>query len=417
MTSYKGIHAIRIKWFNGEIIRTLQPPLSRQDIRFDTQKEEERIYDQHQNSFLLKSGCYGNRTIAEGFIIFPTEDELILAKGMSGRLVDVARIDHLADEKKYWFWSVYDDSKGYEPVLYISLTALKLDTKEMGGVENTISDTVDRSDWRAVFGSDLPILANIELPDATEMEMEYEPILETEDKIAEDGTLHRFFMFDEAGKCRIRKLYRIRTSALTKEHCLALEQLDGKADVIFQPHRDYELQFESTVSCFVFSQIDINCAEIEIEAGEEGATEADLRPNIESFNINNNAEESFAQSVELTSVCTNEPTHYMVSHDFNFTTADWIVYNNIVWYYLLTTGSNIIYFKVKNEFGESGVVSASIKWGGNEAISLTENVSIEFNVSESITFQDANEALSISDNVTPINTTVVENINIELIEV
>jgi hypothetical protein len=86
-----------------------------------------------------------------------------------------------------------------------------------------------------------------------------------------------------------------------------------------------------------------------------------LLPAVTSFKINNGAASTANGKVTLNNVATNSPTHYMASEDPNFVGASWQVYGTAPSFTLSPdSDTKTVYFKLKNGFSESSVVSDTI---------------------------------------------------------
>jgi hypothetical protein len=86
-----------------------------------------------------------------------------------------------------------------------------------------------------------------------------------------------------------------------------------------------------------------------------------LAPDVTSFKINSGAASTTNLVVKLNNVATNSPTHYMASEDAGFDGASWQTYGTAPSFILSSDiGTKTIYFKLKNGFGESSVVSDTI---------------------------------------------------------
>ncbi len=84
-------------------------------------------------------------------------------------------------------------------------------------------------------------------------------------------------------------------------------------------------------------------------------------PSIVDFSINDGAAESPGCIITLVNTCTEKPSHYMVSELPSFAGAVWFAYTPTTTLILSSgNGYKEVYFKVKNELGESQIVSASI---------------------------------------------------------
>jgi uncharacterized protein YcfL len=86
-----------------------------------------------------------------------------------------------------------------------------------------------------------------------------------------------------------------------------------------------------------------------------------LSPSISSFSINSGASTTTSQTVTLNNVCLNSPTQYMASESSSFSGATWQTYSTAPTFTLSSgNGVKTVYFKVKNSYGESSAVSATI---------------------------------------------------------
>ncbi len=86
-------------------------------------------------------------------------------------------------------------------------------------------------------------------------------------------------------------------------------------------------------------------------------------PEVVSFLINNGAEVTTTQTVVLNHSLNGSATHYQASEDPSFNGATWLIYNSAP-SFTLSAGSGIktVYFKVKNEAGESNVMQDQINY-------------------------------------------------------
>jgi len=87
-----------------------------------------------------------------------------------------------------------------------------------------------------------------------------------------------------------------------------------------------------------------------------------LPPVVTSFKINAGASSTLNYLVTLNSTATNLPTHYMASEASDFAGASWQTYSTAPKFTLSSvgTGARTVYFKTRNIFGESSVVSDTI---------------------------------------------------------
>ncbi|HRT22014.1 MAG TPA: hypothetical protein P5318_18005, partial [Candidatus Hydrogenedentes bacterium] len=66
-------------------------------------------------------------------------------------------------------------------------------------------------------------------------------------------------------------------------------------------------------------------------------------------------------TVALNSTCDYSPTHYMASENAGFAGASWSVYSTSPTFTLSAgAGTKTVYFKTKNEIGESSEISDTI---------------------------------------------------------
>ncbi len=101
-------------------------------------------------------------------------------------------------------------------------------------------------------------------------------------------------------------------------------------------------------------------AEGEGETPVEGEAEGEM-PLVTSFRLDGDAVSTPGPVVTLNNLATNNPVEYMASESSSFTGASWLPYSTAP--LLAFTGSAItrrVYFKVRNEMGESGVASDTI---------------------------------------------------------
>jgi hypothetical protein len=90
-----------------------------------------------------------------------------------------------------------------------------------------------------------------------------------------------------------------------------------------------------------------------------------LAPSVTSFKINVGAASTKNGRVTLNNTATNAPTHYMASEDSGFSGADWLSYSTAPKFNLSDgAGTKTVYFKVKNGFVESNVMSDTIVANG-----------------------------------------------------
>ncbi|MCE5242644.1 MAG: hypothetical protein ABFD98_01230 [Syntrophobacteraceae bacterium] len=115
-------------------------------------------------------------------------------------------------------------------------------------------------------------------------------------------------------------------------------------------------------------------------------------PSIQSFQINKGTTSTENQTVTLNNAATGNPTHYMASESASFKGASWQTYSTDPAFTLSPgNGTKKIYFKVKNDAGQSAVVSDTIKLGQKPSV---------------VTFQIANGAAVASTGSVRLNNTV-----------
>jgi len=96
-------------------------------------------------------------------------------------------------------------------------------------------------------------------------------------------------------------------------------------------------------------------------------------PVVTSFKVNGTAKSTVNAAVKLTNATKNSPTHYMASEDPGFA-AGWEIYSRAPVFALSAgSGEKTVYFKVKNRFDESPVVSDPISALGPEVTSFKIN--------------------------------------------
>ena len=87
-------------------------------------------------------------------------------------------------------------------------------------------------------------------------------------------------------------------------------------------------------------------------------------PEIMSFSINDDDDTTGTRTATLDNTCTNSPTHYMASESSDFSDASWQTYSTTPTFTLSSgAGTKEVYFKVKNDHGES-------EFGGYDTIQL-----------------------------------------------
>ncbi|MEW6196811.1 MAG: hypothetical protein AB1521_16815, partial [Bacteroidota bacterium] len=132
-------------------------------------------------------------------------------------------------------------------------------------------------------------------------------------------------------------------------------------------------------------------------------------PQVTSFSINNGAETTTNNIVVLNNTATNSPTQSMASEDPNLPDTVWSGYSPSPYFEINQSngyGLKVIYFKVKNQYGESNVASDNINYlpeppaitsflinNGSEH-TLSANVDLNFTVSSQVpvTYYRASES-------------------------
>jgi len=140
----------------------------------------------------------------------------------------------------------------------------------------------------------------------------------------------------------------------------------------------------------------------------------DGTPRILYYQINNGNIFSYMQEVELNNTCTNSPTHYRASRFIGFDDAVWTTYSTAPKFQLYSTGSNRIYFQVKNAIGESDVLYRDIGWHGFEEVIIADSfVKPIMTYDEIVVFSITDEDnQSISDSVVMQSPSISENVTI-----
>jgi len=93
-----------------------------------------------------------------------------------------------------------------------------------------------------------------------------------------------------------------------------------------------------------------------------GIAEAIL-PTVTTFQINNGAAVVRRRNVTLNNTCTENPTHYMASENSSFIGAVWNAYSTAPTFRLsLGYGDKTVYFKAKNDEGESPAIFDTIEF-------------------------------------------------------
>jgi cytochrome c oxidase assembly protein Cox11 len=97
-------------------------------------------------------------------------------------------------------------------------------------------------------------------------------------------------------------------------------------------------------------------------------------PIVTSFKIDNGAPSTGVRTVTLNNAASTKPTHYMASESSSFVGARWMFYSVQPKITLSPgAGTKTIYFKVKNNLGESPVVSDTITVAGPSVTSFLIN--------------------------------------------
>lgn len=85
-------------------------------------------------------------------------------------------------------------------------------------------------------------------------------------------------------------------------------------------------------------------------------------PSVTSFAINNGAASTTSRNVTLNNTCSGSPTHYAASENADFSGAYWQPYSTAPSFTLSAgNGTKRVYFIVKNDAGQSSVVSDTIE--------------------------------------------------------
>ena len=106
-------------------------------------------------------------------------------------------------------------------------------------------------------------------------------------------------------------------------------------------------------------------------------------PTVSIFNINNDASSTTSQTVTLNNVASNSPTQYMASENPSFSGATWQTYSTAPTFTLSPgNGAKMVYFKVKNSYGESAVVSDPITLSAQTSNIIFEENCNTFNQSK-----------------------------------
>lgn len=84
-------------------------------------------------------------------------------------------------------------------------------------------------------------------------------------------------------------------------------------------------------------------------------------PTVSSLLINNGDATATNRSVTLNNICTGNPAYYMASESSSFSGASWLSYSTAPTFSLSSgNGTKTVYFKVKNDAGESTVANDTI---------------------------------------------------------
>lgn len=108
----------------------------------------------------------------------------------------------------------------------------------------------------------------------------------------------------------------------------------------------------------------------------------ETKPSLVSFAIANGASAVTNRLVTLNNIANNNPTHYMASESPTFTNAKWSTYSSAPKFNLSKDyGTKTVYFKVKNNAGESNVMSDTINYvkslASGLALSPIDNMSLQ----------------------------------------
>ena len=130
-----------------------------------------------------------------------------------------------------------------------------------------------------------------------------------------------------------------------------------------------------------------------------------LPPVVTQFAINNGAQSTERRTVTLNSATENNPTHCIASENAGFSGATWQTYSAAPQFILSAgDGQKTVYFKTKNEVGESNVVS--------DAIQLTTSVPpgpeiTTTSLPDGVEGEPYSQALQVSGGVPPYTWSIV----------
>lgn len=98
------------------------------------------------------------------------------------------------------------------------------------------------------------------------------------------------------------------------------------------------------------------------ESGIKKATISLVAPSVKKIQINQKGSTFYDSEIVIYNVCEGTPTYYIASENADFSQSEWKVYSNAPAFILSSgLGKRTIYFKVKNDVGESKVKKVSVK--------------------------------------------------------
>jgi hypothetical protein len=107
---------------------------------------------------------------------------------------------------------------------------------------------------------------------------------------------------------------------------------------------------------------------LSVDFGESSNPDA---PTVTSFSINGGATSTTKRIVTLNNSATESPTYYMASESSSFNGATWQTYSTAPSFTLSSSaGTKTVYFKVKNDTGESAVVSDTIRLNSKPTVTI-----------------------------------------------
>jgi hypothetical protein len=176
-----------------------------------------------------------------------------------------------------------------------------------------------------------------------------------------------------------------------------------------RPNGLFRLNMDMNYSCSVrmgatnYYSFDWQTLNVDFGAGGEPEI-----PTVTSFSINNGATSTTVRKVTLNNSARGIPTHYMASESSTFVNAAWQSYSAAPSFLLRNqSGTRTVYFKVKNDLGESAIVSDTIQlnlrpritsFAINNGAATTQNRTVTLNntATENPTAYMASESSSFS---------------------